>query len=67
VNKEHLNRLAFMSAEIALFAFVPVNATASLSSAEDTHDYIYPQLAADGITSDDAALPAAAARCSGQN
>ena len=56
------SRFAFISAGVILVVMVSVN-TASPSSSRDASKYIYPNLAADGTTSDDVALAAAAAAC----
>ena len=46
----------------ALFLIV-ITTAASLSAAARPNNYIYPTLAADGVTSDDVALAKAAAAC----
>jgi hypothetical protein len=61
VNAKAPSRFALISAALISFAIISVN-IASASSSRDPK-YIYPNLAADGVTSDDASLAAAAAAC----
>jgi len=57
-----LSRFALMSTGIIFSMLISTN-TASASSSRDASKNVYPNLAADGVTSDDVALATAAAAC----
>jgi hypothetical protein len=63
MNKTGPKRFVLISAAVIFSMTISVN-TASPSSSRDADKYVYPKLAADGISSDDVALAAAAAACS---
>jgi hypothetical protein len=62
MNKTGPKRFVLISAAVIFSMIISVN-TASPSSSRDADKYVYPKLAADGISSDDVALAAAAAAC----
>lgn len=62
MNKTVLGRFVAVSVGIVFSMIVSVSA-ASSSDSRDENRYVYPKLAADGTTSDDVALAAAAATC----
>src|ERR1035438_4278863 len=62
MNKTGPKRFVLISAAVIFSMIISVN-TASPSSSRDADLYVYPKLAADGISSDDVALAAAAAAC----
>jgi hypothetical protein len=63
MSKTGPKRFVLISAAVIFSMIISVN-TASPSSSRDADKCVYPKLAADGISSDDAALAVAAAACS---